>query len=69
MTYDDRRDYVAPSSFDVHPMQAIAIPGRSREENIRGELLLRGFTHVLINWSEWDRLGELLLQEPLARRG
>ena len=56
MTYYYRRDYVAPSSFDVHPMQAIAIPGRSREE-IRGELLRRGFTHVLINWSEWNRLG------------
>lgn len=56
MTYYYRRDYVAPSSFDVHPMQAIAIPGRSREE-IRGELLRRGFTHVLMNWSEWNRLG------------
>ena len=26
MTYYYRRDYVAPSSFDVHPMQAIAFP-------------------------------------------
>ena len=56
MTYYYRRDFVAPSAFDVHPMQAIALPGRSREE-IREELLRGGFTHVLMNWSEWNRLG------------
>lgn len=56
MTYYYRRDFVAPSAFDVHPLQAIALPGRSREE-IREELLRGGFTHVLMNWSEWNRLG------------
>jgi hypothetical protein len=56
MTYYYRRDFVAPSAFDVHPLQSIALPGRPAEE-IRGELLLRGFTHVLVNWPEWDRLG------------
>lgn len=68
MTYYYRRDFVAPSAFDVHPLQAIVLPGRSREE-IRGELLRRGFTHVLVHWSEWDRLGKTYYRNRWPEEG
>lgn len=56
-TFYYRRDFVAPSAFDVHPLQGIATPGKDPGEILR-ELRARGFTYVLVNWSEWRRLGE-----------
>lgn len=51
------RAMVAPSAFDVHPLQGIAPSGRDPREILR-ELRALGFTHVLVNWSEWRRLGD-----------
>lgn len=50
------RDMVIPSAFDVHPLQGIALPGRDPGEILR-ELRSHGFTHVLVNWPQWRRLG------------
>ena len=68
MTYYYRRDYVASSSFYVHPIQAIAVPGSAREE-IRKERLRREFTHVLMNWSEWNRLGSSYYRNLWSEEG
>jgi len=57
MTYYYRCDFVAPSAFDVHPLQRIATPEKNPGEILR-ELHARGFTHVLVNWPEWRRLGD-----------
>ncbi len=54
--YYFRRAVVAPSAFDEHPLQRIAVPARPPGE-IRRLLAERGFTHILVNWPEWDRLG------------
>ena len=51
------RAMVAPSAFDVHPLQGIALPGSDLREILR-ELSALGFTHVLVNWPEWRRLGD-----------
>ena len=56
-TYYYRRDFVAPSPFDVHPLQGIATPEKNPGEILR-ELRASGFTHLLVNWPEWRRLGE-----------
>jgi hypothetical protein len=56
-TYYYRRDFVAPSAFDVHPLQGIATPEKAPGEILR-ELRALGFTHLLVNWPEWRRLGE-----------
>ena len=56
-TYYYRRDFVAPSAFDVHPLQGIATPEKKPKEILR-ELRALGFTHVLVNWPEWRRLGD-----------
>lgn len=57
MTYYYRRDFVAPSAIDVHPLQGIAAPGKEPVEIVR-ELRALGFTHVLVNRPEWRRLGD-----------
>lgn len=57
MTYYYRRDFVAPSAFDVHPLHGIATPEKNPREILR-ELRALGFTHVLVNWPEWRRLGD-----------
>jgi hypothetical protein len=51
------RELVAPSAFDAHPLQGIALPGRDPREILR-ELRAMGFTHVLVNWPEWRRFGD-----------
>ena len=51
------REMVAPSAFDVHPLQGIATPEKNPREILK-ELRALGFTHVLVNWSEWRRLGD-----------
>lgn len=56
-TYYYRREFVAPSAFDVHPLQGIATPEKQPRGIIR-ELRALGFTHVLVNWPEWRRLGD-----------
>ncbi len=56
-TYYYRRDFVAPSAFDVHPLQGMATPGKNPREILR-ELRALGFTYVLVNWPEWRRLGD-----------
>jgi hypothetical protein len=68
MTYYYRRDFVAPSAFDVHPLQAIAVPGRPHEE-IRRELRRIGFTHVLVNRPEWERLGNSYYRNLWPKEG
>jgi hypothetical protein len=68
MTYYYRRDFVAPSAFDVHPFQAIAAPGRPHEE-IRRELRRSGFTHVLVNRQEWERLGNSYYRSLWPKEG
>ncbi len=55
MTYYYRRDFLAPSAFDVHPLETIAIPGKAPDA-IRRELRELGFTHILVNRPEWRRL-------------
>lgn len=55
MTYYYRRDFVAPSAFDVHPLQGIATPEKKPMEILR-ELRALGFRYVLVNWPEWRRL-------------
>lgn len=55
-TYYYRRDFVAPSAFDVHPLQGIVTTEKNPREILR-ELRALGFTHVLVNWPEWRRLG------------
>jgi hypothetical protein len=56
-TYYYRCDFVAPSAFDVHPLQGIATPDKTPGEILR-ELRALGFTHLLVNWPEWRRLGK-----------
>ena len=51
------RELVAPSAFDVHPLQGIVTPEKKPMEILR-ELRTLGFTHVLVNWPEWRRLGD-----------
>jgi hypothetical protein len=55
-TFYYRRDFVAPSAFDVHPLQRFIAPEKNQGEILR-ELRALGFTHVLVNWPEWRRLG------------
>ena len=55
-TYYYHCDFVAPSAYDVHPLQGIVTPGKNSRE-ILPELRALGFTHVLVNWPEWRRLG------------
>ncbi len=54
--YRFRRDVVVPSPFDAHPIEkAVAAdpdPGRARRA-----LAAQGYTHVLVNWPDWERLG------------
>jgi hypothetical protein len=57
LPYYYRRDIVAPSAFDEHPLRKIVLPGRPMEET-RKMLAAQGFTHLLVNWPEWERLGE-----------
>ncbi len=49
------RRFVAPSQFDVSPLRAVletsADPGEACER-----LRTQGFTHILVNWGELDRL-------------
>jgi hypothetical protein len=68
MTYYYRRDYVAPSAFDVHLLQGIATPDRNPGEILR-ELRALGFTHVLVNWSEWNRLGNTYYRNLWPEKG
>jgi hypothetical protein len=67
-TYYYRRDFVAPSAFDVHPLQAVAAPGKTHGE-IRRELRRLGFTHVLVNWPEWERLGNTYYRDLWPKEG
>lgn len=62
------RDMVAPSAFDVHPLQGIVFPGRGSGE-IFGELRARGFTHVLVNRPEWRRLGDTYYRNRWPKEG
>lgn len=57
LPYRYRRDIVAPSAFDEHPLQKIVLPGRPAAE-IRRTLAGQGFTHLLFHRREWERLGE-----------
>lgn len=50
------RDADVPSPFDEHPLEKIAAAGPD-PESIRRELAARGYTHLLVHWGEWDRLG------------
>lgn len=51
-----RRDIVAPSAFDEHPLQRIVRPDRP-EADIARDLAAQGFTHILLNGPEWERIG------------
>jgi hypothetical protein len=57
LPYYYRRDIVAPSAFDEHPLRKIVLPGRPMEET-RRMLAAQGYTHLLVHWPEWERLGE-----------
>jgi hypothetical protein len=59
---------VAPSAFDVHPLQAIAVPERAQGE-IHRELRRIGFTHVLVNRPEWERLGNSYYRNLWPKEG
>ena len=65
-TYYYHRDFVAPSAFDVHPLQGIVTPEKKPREILR-ELRALGFTHVLINWPEWRRLGNTYYRNRWAK--
>ncbi len=54
--YYFERDAVVPSPFDEHPLEKIAGAGAD-PESVRQQLAALGYTHVLVNWGEWDRLG------------
>ncbi|MGE5663707.1 MAG: glycosyltransferase family 39 protein, partial [Deltaproteobacteria bacterium] len=50
------RDAMVPSPFDEHPLQKIAA-GEPDPERVRRTLASSGYTHVLVNWQDWERLG------------
>jgi hypothetical protein len=54
--YYFERDAMVPSPFDEHPLQKIAA-AEPDPEAVRRKLASGGYSHVLVNWPEWERLG------------
>lgn len=55
--YRFQRDVVVPSPFDAHPMEAAVAGAGPDHRRARQALAAQGFTHVLVNWADWERLG------------
>ena len=55
--YSFRRDAVVPSPFDAHPIEAAVAAAGPDHRRVREALAAQGFTHVLVNWADWERLG------------
>jgi len=55
--YYCRRDYIAPTVFDRHPIEGVVAAARTPED-IGAALKERGVTHILVNSAELARLQE-----------
>ncbi len=55
--YRFQRDSVVPSPFDAHPIEAAVAAAGPDHRRVRQALAAQGFTHVLVNWADWERLG------------
>ena len=54
--YYFQRPVVAPSPYDEHPIGKVAASGPD-PGTIRDRLAGQGYTHILVCWPEWERLG------------
>jgi len=54
--YYFQRPVVAPSPYDEHPIGKLAASGPD-PGTIRDRLAGQGYTHILVCWPEWERLG------------
>ncbi len=54
--YYFQRTVVAPSPYDEHPIAKLAAAGPD-PGTVRDRLAGQGYTHILVCWPEWERLG------------